>query len=434
MNWQTFQHHGEAPARAFEAFVTHLFERWCVRTFGDRLRRQHALDGKGGDGGVEAFAVLTDDSEVGLQAKWFHGGFDGARVKKIQNSLTQARARHPAMCRYFVCLPNDLMDSKAARQQKSELDRWGDLVAWAHQTHAGVELEYWGNTKLEARLAEIDDGSISAYWFGKDALRAADVTAMFQATLEAHFRERYLPDLHQTGRIDEVIDDHLRTTESRAREAMSLRQAVKGVRLAADEVRRLSRLPDAPLQVDAVRRAATNTLSYLDHVLSFAGALAIKVASGGLRSATEDFSPPPTPEEVAKLVRLLDERDSRSTGYASSHACLVALKGLRRPLRAIDELAYRVRQSGRPLLVAGAPGVGKLRGYRLCGRAVADRRRSARRPHNRVQAGSPRQHRRRQKGVSGRCILIREWRRRRSAVRRRSLEWRTDKCAGASRL
>lgn len=71
MNWQHFQTYSEAPTRAFECMCNQLFELWCKKTYPDSLKIVTIVNGAGGDGGVESFAIKKDNTIIGMQAKWF---------------------------------------------------------------------------------------------------------------------------------------------------------------------------------------------------------------------------------------------------------------------------------------------------------------------------------------------------------------------------
>lgn len=58
MNWASFQTHNDAPEQAFESMCNQLFERWCRRTYGSDVQSFRAINGAGGDGGVEAYVQL----------------------------------------------------------------------------------------------------------------------------------------------------------------------------------------------------------------------------------------------------------------------------------------------------------------------------------------------------------------------------------------
>lgn len=363
MNWQNFQHHDEAPETAFEAFVTHLFELWCQRTFGEHLRHVYVLDGRGGDGGVEAFASLDDGSEVGLQAKWFHDSFDNSRIKKIQASLAQACKRHQRLKHYIVCLPNDLKDSKSSQNHKSELDRWNEFIASAVNEYPAIKIEYWGKAQLEYQIAEHDDGSISRYWFDQRILSPKDLATHFQTTVAAHFQRRYLPNLHQIGLIDKKIDEHLQVADVRLRKIVKLRHIRGEVSRLVDEIKRLSRLSDPQLKDEPVRLATSFTQDYLVKVVALVDSLEAEARSGAIYSfASVENLLPAKPQAISDLCRLLDERDRQSWGYATSHSCLIALKRFDKTLLALEALVVKCHQIFLPLVIYGPPGIGKTHG------------------------------------------------------------------------
>jgi len=269
MNWQNFRHHGESSETAFEAFVTLLFEGWCRRIHPDKVRDIRALDGRGGDGGVEAFAVLQDGTEIGLQAKWFQGKFDHSRAEKVLKSFRQACTRHPKLVRYIVCLPGDLKDSKKAAQgQKSERDHWDELIATAKKEQPGVSVEYWGDNELTRMLAEHDDGSMRGYWFDEHAVKPADLAAKCRAIIKANFAGRYLPDLHQHGRLDGVLALLLGDIDARAVQLGRLERMQSAITRALEEVQRLIRLPDEEVQDATLQKTAAECIASLQKTLA----------------------------------------------------------------------------------------------------------------------------------------------------------------------
>ena len=369
MNWQNFQNHGEPPATAFEAFATQLFERWCMKTYAGRLRQVYALDGAGGDGGVEAFAVLDDGTEIGLQAKWFHDKINASRIGKIAKSLKQAHTRHPRMTRYIVCLPNDLKDSKkttkAKKKQESEVDRWSGFVKAAAGDAPGVAIEYWGKTKLEELLAASDDGSLAAYWFAGHALKPADFAAVFRATLASQFSERYIPELHQLGRIDTALRDHLRTADIRARVVTMYQNIRRTFQSAKIELERLPRLTLAQLDSAEARKMVAELLAYIGHVLPLIDRHEAEIIAGTLSStaSADGSSVPNFPPSLDPLMSLLKEIDEKGEfGRAPSHSCRTAMSKVTEAGRLLVVLEQRAHAATLPLVIDGPPGVGKTHG------------------------------------------------------------------------
>lgn len=64
--WENFQTRNQDPREAFEALCNQLFERWCMRGYRDQVQHIHVVNGAGGDGGVEAYAMLSDGTYIGV--------------------------------------------------------------------------------------------------------------------------------------------------------------------------------------------------------------------------------------------------------------------------------------------------------------------------------------------------------------------------------
>ena len=108
LDWQHFQTHNQANTRAFEAFCNQLFERYCKREYSENIKEFVIVNGSGGDGGVESYAKLNDNSFIGLQAKWFIDAITDSQFKQIRASLTTALKLRPDIKKYIVCVPRDL--------------------------------------------------------------------------------------------------------------------------------------------------------------------------------------------------------------------------------------------------------------------------------------------------------------------------------------
>lgn len=87
MNWANFQTYNDAPTKAFEILCNQLFENWCKEQYTSELASFHVVNGAGGDGGVESYAVLSDGKVIGLQAKWFPGSITTNQMGQIQKPL-----------------------------------------------------------------------------------------------------------------------------------------------------------------------------------------------------------------------------------------------------------------------------------------------------------------------------------------------------------
>lgn len=149
------------------------------------------------DAGVECYAVLSDGSEWGWQAKYFDGLGD-SQWSQINKSVEVAIEKHPRLAQYFVCTPLDRPDARI-EGKKSAKDKWDDHVEkWTRQA-AGkgmtVEFVYWGSHELLERLARPEHIGRVNFWFD---VRGFDAS-WFSARLDEALRTagpRYTPEVH----------------------------------------------------------------------------------------------------------------------------------------------------------------------------------------------------------------------------------------------
>jgi len=372
MNWDRFSLKHRSEEGAFEAFVSQLFERWCHQTFGGDVERFYYLDGRGGDGGVEAFCVLRNLDEVGVQAKWFRGTFDQKRAANVTSSLAQAKLRHPRLRRYIVCLPEDLTDSKNQQAgQRSGLDRWKDVEAAAAK-RSDVTIEFWGEHRLEQILADVGGAALAAYWFDQPSAGVEEFRKLFERTRKAWFAERYLPDLHCVGTMDEDIGRHLSTEGSRRaplQEALVLQSRFQAL---SDELGRLPGLPGFCGDVeDKSTKLATvaQTRQALQKILGRADQLVrhLQVApcdtawtEADVHALLDERSP------FYDFLRLLEKEEKKFQGYSPGHKCLAAVKKVFDRLGRLGVLMGRQIRYRKPLALVGDPGIGKTHALVAC--------------------------------------------------------------------
>ena len=131
MNWQTFQINNQSQEKAFESLCNQLFENWCHETYPDNISYFTVNNGAGGDGGVESYVILKDDSIVGLQAKWFPNVIEASHITQMRNSIQTALKIRPKIKKYIVCVPRNLasMTGRNVEGGDYEEKRWLTLVA-----------------------------------------------------------------------------------------------------------------------------------------------------------------------------------------------------------------------------------------------------------------------------------------------------------------
>ena len=78
------------------------------------------------DAGVECYCVQPDGTEWGWQAKYFDS-LGSSQWSQLDHSVKTALDKHPALVRYFVCVPMDRPDARI-EGQKSAMQRWDEHV------------------------------------------------------------------------------------------------------------------------------------------------------------------------------------------------------------------------------------------------------------------------------------------------------------------
>ena len=174
------------------------FEELCAQ-----LARTESPDGakferKGTpDAGVECYCILDDGSEWGWQAKYFHT-MGTSQWSQLDKSVKTALDKHPALARYFVCIPLDRPDARIGRQ-KSAMQRWNERIekwrGWAEERGTCVEFVWWGSSELLERLSRSEHIGRVYFWFDQ---RGFD-SDWFQERLGEAVQAagpRYTPEVH----------------------------------------------------------------------------------------------------------------------------------------------------------------------------------------------------------------------------------------------
>ncbi|CAI0887873.1 NACHT domain-containing protein [Serratia fonticola] len=184
------QHHGN-QADAFEELCCQLANDELVK---DKLRFDRK--GRGGDAGVECFATLVDGAETGWQVK-FYTNFK-SMLGSLDQSLTTALAKHPAMNRFIACFPFDLSDSRKddVKTALSEWDKWkNERINCSKALGRTIIIDRWDAHEIKLRLTESNVRSAGriAFWFDKMMLTAEWLGKAFDRVVDS-LGERYSPE------------------------------------------------------------------------------------------------------------------------------------------------------------------------------------------------------------------------------------------------
>jgi len=214
VDWSHFQTKNEGPEKAFEAFCNQLFRKWCYRTHADEIIIFNVVNGSGGDGGVESYAELKCGDIIGLQAKWFPNPITSNKISQIRNSIITAKTVRSSIKNYIVCIPRTLSPitarkTKSGDNQQTERTRWDNLELEIKKKYSDLNLVLWDEDRLNNELLEGGAEGISKYWFEKEEISLFSLKNRFELSKSGWLKERYVPSLNGSGRIDKFINTQL---------------------------------------------------------------------------------------------------------------------------------------------------------------------------------------------------------------------------------
>jgi hypothetical protein len=119
------------------------------------------------DAGVECYAVATDGSEWGWQAKYFWS-LGTAQWRELDESVETALEKHPRLVRYIVCLPIDLPDARLQGKQSARdkwmlhVEKWQKTASLKSQT---IGFILWGSSELTGYISRQEWRGHLFFWF-----------------------------------------------------------------------------------------------------------------------------------------------------------------------------------------------------------------------------------------------------------------------------
>ena len=151
------------------------------------------------DAGVECFAALPSGDEWGWQAKFFRPALRATQWKQLDDSVRAALKNHPALTRYYVCVPRDRSDGRSDGST-TEMQQWCGHVTkwrrWASERDMAVEFVWWGSSELITRLSRDEHAGRLLFWFQD---RAAFSQQWLRNRLDEALKTagpRYTPKVH----------------------------------------------------------------------------------------------------------------------------------------------------------------------------------------------------------------------------------------------
>ena len=182
IDFSKIQTYEGSKQKGFEQLVCQLAERSKPENAKEFIRK----DGAGGDAGVECYWKLEDGSEYAWQAKYFLQPLTSTQWKQITKSVESALSKHPALTKYYICLPKDRNDSRRrdgrGKRVTTELDKWYSHVkkwrAIAAKRSMDVKFEYWGKHEITSNLTDgtTSNVGLAEFWFDTTS-RKTDIWA-----------------------------------------------------------------------------------------------------------------------------------------------------------------------------------------------------------------------------------------------------------------
>lgn len=196
-------------------------------------------EGRGGDGGVEAYWTLADGSKMAYQAKYHPDGkIDWG---KVDDSVRTALSVHPTIRRYVVAFPCNLTPITArgkkggkGRPQKSGLEYWGEHVAQWAVSYPGVAFDRWDESELIRQLTLPDPQIIGlrAWFFNLPHWTAEWFRGRFEKAA-SDLGERYHADEHVAVSAGEAFDGLSRTPNLKSFLGVAIQNSREGVQKAS---------------------------------------------------------------------------------------------------------------------------------------------------------------------------------------------------------
>ncbi|WKN44913.1 hypothetical protein [Tunicatimonas pelagia] len=259
MNITQLNTYNASPEGAFEAICNQLFERWIHREYGEQVGVFSVVNGAGGDGGVEAYARLTTNDIIGVQAKWFPTAIQSSQINQIRKSIRTARSNYPNIKRYIVCVPRNFASKKKTKSGKEARDyeekRVTGLISEFTNSKEDFLVEFWNEHRLLSELQRAENEGILKFWFEMEVLSSTLFEQRFEIAKHGWLREKYIPKLHCEGHIQTVVGASVRRRSYLLRKANNVRQCCEDINTTIKLIDRYCEAQDnsTPLFADLIR-------------------------------------------------------------------------------------------------------------------------------------------------------------------------------------
>lgn len=209
MDWTKFNNHGESSNHAFEVMCNILFKYWFKKEYKDNISHFAFINGSGGDGGVEAYGLLTSGDVIGVQSKWFPQKMEASQFTQIENSFYTAIKVRPKLKRYIVCVPRDFTSKRMVKNNQvtkdTEESKWINLCEKINKEYPDVVIELWDETSIQEKLCLPETQGCYKYWFECSDVFETEILTSYQRAINSWAKPKYIPDLYSMGYIHDKL-------------------------------------------------------------------------------------------------------------------------------------------------------------------------------------------------------------------------------------
>ena len=159
----------------------------------------------------------------------------------------------PHLRRYVICIPRDLQSKRIGPGQKItdnvEAQCFQNLFDELSTAHPTLAIELWDEYRLREQLQVPGNEGIRRFWFDKEEVSLASLQQAFNIAKAGWLRERYSPDLHHQGIIQQESTSMLFTPAYRHEVIKQVGQVIVELENAVELVEEFRRLttPSAAL-------------------------------------------------------------------------------------------------------------------------------------------------------------------------------------------
>ena len=214
MNWNKFVTNNLSYEKAFETLCDQLFENWVTETYKNEIKNFRTVNGSGGDGGIESYALLKSNDFVCLQAKWFINAMGKSQIDQIARSIDTAKKVRPKIVKYIVCIPRNLSSAKS-NTKNTEEDKWNKLIEDFKKKYPELEINLWDDQRLLNEIQKPKCVGIHKYWFQNTELSKENIRLSFYRAKESWLKTKYVPELNIAGVINHKILKMVGTIENK---------------------------------------------------------------------------------------------------------------------------------------------------------------------------------------------------------------------------